>query len=76
LEIYVIVFLGSLLIIQNLYWMKVCFELNNRLMSRNYYDYNQAVALKSPSVQTNQVEEIDFDAERQARELNSIMGVV
>ena len=71
-------FLILLIFIQNLYWMKVCYDLNNKLMSRNYYEYNQAQALKFPKSEQHQavVEEPDYDAERQAREINSLMGVV
>jgi hypothetical protein len=73
----VIGFLILLNVVQSIYWMKVCYGLNNRLMSRNYYEYNQAEALKVPNVPKHPVsEEIDFDAERQARDINSLMGVV
>lgn len=72
----VIVLLIALVIIQNIYWMKVCYDLTNRLMSRNYFEYNQAEALKVPTVSKPPVEEIDFDAERQALEANSIMGIM
>lgn len=65
-----------LIVAQNLYWMKICYDLNNKLMSRNYYEYNQAQALKAPSVQKLPDDDIDYEAERQAREANSLMGVV
>lgn len=45
-------------------------------MSRNYFEYNQAEALKTPSVQKHpDPMDVDHDAERQALEANSIMGV-
>lgn len=67
-----------LIFIQNIYWMKICYDLNNKLMSRNYYEYNQVQALKFPKSDQHQMvqEEPDYDAERQARDINSLMGVV
>lgn len=66
-----------LLIVQNIFWMKVCYDLNHKLMCRNYYEYNSAEALKFPKVEKHPtVPEVDYDAERQAHEINSLMGVI
>ena len=62
---------------QNLFWMKICYDLNAKLMSRSYYEYEQAKALKYPTTQQHQTvhDEPDYDAERQARDFNSLMGM-
>jgi hypothetical protein len=74
----IILALVLLLVVQQIFWAKMCSGLLNKLMSRNYYEYAQAQALKYPSAQKLQVvdDEVDPEAERQAREINSLMGMV
>lgn len=65
------------MIAQNALWANICLKLTNRIMSRNYLEVAQGE--KKPQKPLRQiVEEDDSDpvAERQAKELNSIMGVV
>ena len=73
---YVVGLLSVLLVIQQIFWAKVCYGLVNRLMSRSFHEYEQAKALKFPSVPQIQVDEVDYESERQAQDLNSLMGVV
>lgn len=74
----IVIALILLLIVQQFFWAKLCSELTNKLMSRNYYEYSQAQALKYPDVPQLQPleEEKDPEAERQARDLNSLMGMI
>lgn len=68
----IVLLLGS-----NLFWAVMCNRLINKLMSRSYAEYEQAQALRTPRAPEHpSVEPIDHDAERQAQEINSILGVV
>ena len=72
ISFYVIV---ALLIGSNAYWALVCLKLTNRLMSRNFAEYTQAVrpvkALKPvPEDMSDPV------AERNARDMNAMIGVI
>lgn len=65
-----------LLVAQNIYWAKVCFGLTNRIMSRNYAELRQAEHKPLELKAVPQAEEYDPVAEKQARELNSMLGMV
>lgn len=76
IENFIICALVILLIAQNLFWAKICLNLTNRIMSRNYAELRQADA-KPTQLRPVQDEEVtDPDAERQARELNTMLGMV
>jgi len=67
--------LVALLIYTNIYWGAVCLKLTNRLMSRNFGEYAQA--LKKPTRLKPVPEDMsDPVAERHAKEMNSIVGMV
>lgn len=68
--------LTVVLLAQQIIWAKICFGLTNRLMSRNFYEFEQAHALSKPSVEKHPPVEPDYDAERQALGANSLMGVI
>lgn len=68
--------MGLMLIASNCYWAYLHYILTNKLMSRNFYEYQQAQALLSPEVTyTHPVEHIDPVDERQARDMNSLVGI-
>ncbi len=64
-----------LIIAQNVFWAKVCLNLTNRIMSRNFSEFMQAQ--NKPTI-LKALPEDDHDpiAERQAQELNTMMGMV
>ena len=69
---YVIV---ALLASSNIFWAVVCLKLTNRLMSRNFGEYVQA--LNKPKRLKPILEDMsDPVAERHASEMNSIIGIV
>ena len=73
IECYAIAFL---LIATNIFWASVCLGLTNRLMSRNFAEFTQVTA--KPTRLKPVIEEDGFDphAERQAKDLNSMLGMV
>lgn len=77
IEVGIIAVLSCLLIAQNIYWAKVCLNLTNRLMSRNYVEFKQAET-KRTELKPKIVQDEYFDpvADRQAQDLNSILGIV
>lgn len=64
------------MIAQNVFWAVICLKLTNRVMSRNYQEIAQADKKPEPFRPMIADDEADPVAERQAKELNSIMGVV
>ncbi len=62
-----------------MYWSTIVFKLTNRLMSKDFYAYKQAEmvgqtkASKTPSITEAVIDPMD---ERQANEMNSILGIV
>lgn len=75
IEPFVIGILVFLMLAQNVFWAKVCLNLTNRLMSRSYAELKQA-ELKPISRPAQVPEEFnDPVAERQAQELNSLLGM-
>ena len=76
LEYFVIGFLCFLIIAQNVFWAKVCFNLTNRVMSRNYSELRQAE--QKPAAAAEKVSEDEHDpfAEQQAQQLNTLFGIV
>lgn len=75
IEHFVIGMLMILIIGQNVFWAKVCLNLTNRIMSRNYAELTLAEA--KPTLQRPQEEDFhDPIAERQAQDLNSMLGMV
>lgn len=77
IEHFVIGILVVVMLAQNVFWAKVVLNLTNRLMSRNYAELRQAEA-KPTLVQTRPLEDEGTDpvSERQAKDLNSLMGMV
>lgn len=77
-ELVALALLSVLLLATNVFWAKIVFELNNRLMSRSFYEFSQAQALQTPKASSPPSSDgmhIDPVDERQAREINSLMGV-
>lgn len=69
-------FLFSLLIASNVFWANLLLKLTNRIMSRNYAELRQAEAKPTLVKPNSQDEDYDPVAERQAKELNSMLGIV
>ncbi len=67
--------LVALLIASNIYWASVCLKLTNRLMSRNYGELIQATN-KPTNLMSAPEDMSDPVAERHAKEMNSLMGVI
>lgn len=81
LELFVIGILTVLVIAQNVYWAQVNHALINRLMCRDYAEYAHAKKIekqrpeKLKPLPAFQEETIDPVAEKQAQELNSMLGM-
>lgn len=80
IDFFIIGVLTVLLLGQHVFWSRTVLQLTNRLMSRNYYDFKQAEQVgkprpASPSVDPDQLV-IDPIDQRQADEMNSIIGVI
>lgn len=74
MEYFVLGVFTVVLIAQNIFWAKLCLSLTNRIMSRSYEELKQAERKPISLVQ----EEPDLNdpiAERQAKELNSMLGM-
>lgn len=70
--------LSVLLLGSNVFWAKLVIAMSNRIMSRNYYEFAQSEKLKAqkPAAKSErEPEQTDPEDERQARELNAIMGI-
>lgn len=76
IEAFIIGILTVILVAQNVFWAKVVLNLTNRLMSRNYAELRQADAKPTILKPLSDEESYDPIAERQAKELNSILGMV
>ena len=76
---FVIGLLTILLLASNVYWAQIARELNSRLMSRNHFEFVQTEKLRKENPKRGEVEEgemrIDPQDERQAQELNTLMGM-
>lgn len=71
--------LTVILLAQQFIWAKICFNLINRLMSRSYFEFEQAQALKFPKAQTPPAkapDAFDIEDERQAQSANALLGLV
>lgn len=69
---YVIV---ALLVGSNVFWALLCLKLTNRLMSRNYMEY--AAVLNPPKSPKSTPQDMsDPVAERNARDMNAMIGIV
>lgn len=76
IEHFVIGILTALLIGQQAYWSVVCFKLTNRLMSRDYQGFIQATFKPNKLHQAVSEDSADPIADRQAQEMNAILGIV
>lgn len=72
ISLYVLV---ALLISSNIFWASVCLKLTNRLMSRNFGEYAQAIKKPTP-IKPIPEDMSDPVAERHAREMNSLVGII
>lgn len=74
----IILILGALFLITNLFWLIAVHRLLNKVMSRNYGDFIAAENLKKPKVlQVQEPDPMETLAESQtAKELNIMMGMV
>ncbi len=75
-EHFLIGVLVSLLLAQNIFWAKVCLNLTNRLMSRSYAEFSQYSQKPTITPPPKMEEGYDPVAEHQAKELNSLLGMV
>ncbi len=76
IEYFVIGILTTLLIAQNFFWARLCLNLTNRIMSRNYAEVKQAEAKPTILKPLQDEDASDPFAERQAIELNTMLGMV
>ena len=67
--------LVAVLISSNIYWALVCLKFTNRLMSRNYAEYAQAVYRPKP-IKLEEPDLSDPIAEQNARDMNAMIGIV
>lgn len=67
--------LVAVLIASNTYWAMVCLKLTNRLMSRNYAEYAQAIYKPKPT-KAPPPDMSDPVAERNARDMNAMIGTI
>ncbi len=74
---FIIGFLLFLILASNIYWARVCYQLVNRVMAKDYAEfkaYEQRAKLP-PNINIQPDLAIDQYAEKQALELNSLIGV-
>ncbi len=80
-ELFLIGFLMVLLLGSNIYWARVNYGLINRLMSRDFQEFQHGKRIlsikteKAAPLQPLQDEAIDPDSERQAQELNTLFNM-
>lgn len=71
-------FLTFAFLVSNVFWARVCLQLTNRVMSRNYFDVAQGdrVGMNKPMPSVVRSSEPVFDPEdvRQAEQLNSVFA--
>ncbi len=73
---FIIGFLIFFIIAQNIYWARVCYNLINRIMAKDYNEFK--VLEKKPMIKVQLPmpdDGMDAYAEKQAQELNSLVGV-
>lgn len=75
IEYFVIGILTVLIIALNVFWANVVLKLANRVMSRDYKEFREAEKRPAPVIRLP-LEDHDPDAERQSKDLNSLMGLV
>jgi hypothetical protein len=75
IEYFIIGILVVLMVGQNIFWANVCLKLTNRLMSRNYGELIQAKN-KPTKLQSAPEDMSDPVAERNARDMNSMIGAM
>lgn len=76
IEYFIIGILTFILVSQQVYWARICYQLTNRIMSRNYAELRQAEAKPTVSRPVKDENAHDPFAENQAKELNSLFGMV
>ena len=78
-EYFALGLLSVLLIGSNVFWAKLVMQLNNRIMSRSYFEFVQTEKLKEqkpPKPESKQDDYmIDPEDERQAKELNALFNI-
>ena len=75
MELYFIIGLTLLLVVQQVFWMVNVQRLVNKLMSRNYYEVAQADMLKSKAAKSAKPELVQDDySEAQADKANELFG--
>ncbi len=76
IEYFIIGILVVLLLGQQAFWMHAVFQLQNRLMSRNYQDYATGERLRKPTNASKQPQKsavFDPIAEEHARKANQVL---
>lgn len=76
IEYFVIGILTVLIIALNVFWANVVLKLANRVMSRDYKEFREAEKRHEAPVIRLPLEDHDPDAERQSKDLNSLMGLI
>lgn len=80
IEYFIIGILVTLLLGQHVFWAKEVHRLVDKLMCRNFHDYQVGLKMNRPN-QSNQaspslVDDADPIGEQQAKDLNSMFGIV
>ncbi len=68
--------LVAVLAASNIFWAIVCLKLTNRVMSRSYAEYEQARPKRASKTHMIKEDMTDEVAERHARDMNAIIGVI
>lgn len=78
---FVVGILVVLLLGQNVFWAKVCLNLTNRLMARDFQDFSHGTKIQKTKpesatpIKPLDDEVIDPESLRQASELNTMFGI-
>lgn len=64
-----------ILTIQQIFWSRLCLQLTNRIMSRSYEELKQAEKMPLKIAPILPEDPHDPFADRQAKELNSMLGI-
>jgi len=76
-EFFTLGLLSVIVLASNIYWARICLQLTNRLMSRNYFDVAQGDRVgreKKPKIMDEPESIYDPEDMRQAEQLNSVFG--
>lgn len=75
-EYFIIGVLMALTIASNIFWAKICSDLTNKILAGSFREYETVRALSLPKVPNPPSDpQVDFADEKQAQEMNSLIGI-